>query len=53
MIHSLDIAMDSTVISYNFGMAHGISVRFGFWMFHKLSKMQKMFDFIDFWMPYS
>jgi len=32
-------------------MAHGISVKFGFWTFHKLLKKQKNFDFIDFWLP--
>jgi len=27
---------------------YGISVKFGLWTFHKLSKRQKNFDFIDF-----
>jgi len=26
--------------------------KFGLWMFHKLQKRQKNFDFIDFWLPY-
>jgi len=30
-----------------------MSVKFGLWTFHKLSKWQKKFDFIDFWLPYS
>jgi len=29
-----------------------MSVTFGLWTFHKLSKRQKNFDFIDFWLPY-
>jgi len=29
-------------------MAHGISVKFGLWTFHKLLKRQKNVDFIDF-----
>jgi len=35
------------------GIPHGMSVKFGFWSFHKLWKRQKIFDFIDFWLPYS
>jgi len=35
----------------NFGMAHGISVKLGLWTFHKRFKTQKIFDFIDFWLP--
>jgi len=34
------------------GFPHGTSVKFGFWAFHKHSKQQKKFDFIDFWLPY-
>jgi len=30
---------------------HGMSVKFGLWTFHKLSKRQKIFDFIYFWLP--
>jgi len=37
----------------NFGMAHGINMKFGLWTFHNLMKWQKNFDFIDFWLPYS
>jgi len=36
------------MIPNNFGMAHGTSVKFGFWTFHKLFKRQKNFDF---WLP--
>jgi len=32
-------------------VAHGISVKFGLWTFHKLLKRQKKFHFIDFWFP--
>ena len=35
----------------NFGVVHDISVKFGLWTFHKLLKLQKIFDFIDFWLP--
>jgi len=34
------------------GFPYGMSVTFGLWTFHKLSKRQKNFDFIDFWLPY-
>jgi len=32
-------------------MAHGITVKFGLWTFHKLVKRQKKLDFRDFWLP--
>jgi len=32
------------------GFPHGMSVKFGLWTFHELSKRQKNFDFIDFWL---
>jgi len=35
----------------NFGVAHGISMKFGLWTFQKLLRKQKNFDFIDFWLP--
>jgi len=28
-----------------------MNVKFGLWTFHELSKRQKIFDFIDFWLP--
>jgi len=37
--------------SNKFGVARGISVKFSLWTFHKLLKKQKIFDFIDFWLP--
>jgi len=37
--------------SDNFGVAHGISVKFGLWTFHKLYNKEKKFDFLDFWLP--
>jgi len=33
-------------------VAHDISMKFGLWTFHTLSKRQKNFDFIDLWLPY-
>jgi len=36
----------------HFGVAHGISVKFGLWTFHKLLKRQKKIDFTAFWLPY-
>jgi len=33
------------------GFPHGMSVKFGLWTFHELSKRQKNFDFIDFGCP--
>jgi len=33
------------------GFLHGMN--FGLWTFHELSKQQKKFDFIDFWLPYN
>jgi len=33
-------------------VAHGISVKFGLWTFHKLLKRWKNFDLVDFWLPY-
>jgi len=38
-------------LTHNFGVAHGISVKFGLWKFHKFLKRQTNFDFIDFWLP--
>jgi len=35
----------------NLGFPHDGSVKIGLWKFQKLSKRQKNFDFIDFWMP--
>jgi len=35
-----------------FRVAHGISVKFGLWTFHKLLKRWKNFDLVDFWLPY-
>jgi len=35
----------------NLGFPRGISVKFGLWTFRELSKRQKNFDFIDFWLP--
>jgi len=35
----------------NLRVAHGTSVKFGLWTFHKLLKRQKNFDFIEFWFP--
>ena len=34
----------------NFVVAHGISMKFGLWVFHELWKIQKNFDFTDFWL---
>jgi len=35
----------------NLGFTHGMIVKFGLWTFHELSKRQKNFDVIDFWLP--
>ena len=35
----------------NYGVAHGMGMKFGLWTFHKLLKRQKNCDFIDFWLP--
>jgi len=35
----------------NLGFLHGMNVKFGLWAFREVSKRQKNFDFIDFWLP--